>query len=125
MEKTMKSLELRLSSMTDNTRKDDVITFEQLGIDRLFVDESHHYKDICYRGSFGNDTLLYSATALFAVHSEDCDKEGRAESALHSHWVYRPKRAIKQLSKKQGRRTLRKVTAAPNPQPPKRLAFIL
>ena len=46
MEKTKKSLEKRLSSMTDNSRKDSVIDFEQLGIDRLFVDEAHHYKNM-------------------------------------------------------------------------------
>ncbi len=46
MEKTRKSLEARLKKLNDNTRKDDVITFEQLGVDRLFVDESHFYKNL-------------------------------------------------------------------------------
>ncbi|QIB70753.1 DEAD/DEAH box helicase family protein [Aminipila butyrica] len=46
MEKTKKSLTTRLSRLNDNTRKDNVITFEQLGIDRLFVDESHSYKNL-------------------------------------------------------------------------------
>ena len=46
MEATKISLQGRLKSMKDNSRKDDVIDFEQLGIDRLFVDEAHHYKDL-------------------------------------------------------------------------------
>lgn len=45
MEKTRKSLEGRLSRLNDDSRKDDVVTFEQLGVDRLFVDESHNYKN--------------------------------------------------------------------------------
>jgi N12 class adenine-specific DNA methylase len=46
MEKMRISLSERLAEMTDNSRKDDVINFEQLGIDRLFVDEAHHYKNL-------------------------------------------------------------------------------
>ena len=46
MEKTKKSLKLRLDKLTSTERKDDVITFEQLGVDRLFVDESHAYKNL-------------------------------------------------------------------------------
>lgn len=46
MEKTRKSLEVRLERLNDQTRKDDVVTFEQLGVDRLFVDESHNYKNL-------------------------------------------------------------------------------
>ncbi len=46
MEKTKKSLNTRLSKLNDATRKDDVVTFEQLGVDRLFVDESHNYKNL-------------------------------------------------------------------------------
>ena len=46
MEKTKKSLEARLAKLTDRGRKDDVITFEQLGVDRLFVDESHAFKNL-------------------------------------------------------------------------------
>jgi len=54
MEKTRKSLEVRLSKLNDDSRKDDVVTFEQLGVDRLFVDESHAFKDVCCRGCFGD-----------------------------------------------------------------------
>ena len=46
MEKTRKSLEAKLERLNDQTRKDDVVTFEQLGVDRLFVDESHNYKNL-------------------------------------------------------------------------------
>ena len=46
MEKTRKSLQTRLDKLTSTERKDDVITFEQLGVDRLFVDESHAYKNL-------------------------------------------------------------------------------
>ena len=46
MEKTRKGLQKRLEKLNDDTRKDDVVTFEQLGVDRLFVDESHFYKNL-------------------------------------------------------------------------------
>ncbi len=46
MEKTKKSLEARLAKLNDTSRKDDVITFEELGVDRLFVDEAHYYKNL-------------------------------------------------------------------------------
>ena len=46
MEKTKKSLSTRLSRLNDASRKDNVVTFEQLGVDRLFVDESHNYKNL-------------------------------------------------------------------------------
>ena len=45
MEKTRKTLETKLEKLRADSRKDDVITFEQLGVDRLFVDESHFYKN--------------------------------------------------------------------------------
>ena len=45
MEKTKKTLQTRLEKLNDTSRKDDVVTFEQLGVDRLFVDESHYYKN--------------------------------------------------------------------------------
>ena len=45
MEKTKKSLNTRLSRLNDASRKDNVVTFEQLGVDKLFVDESHNYKN--------------------------------------------------------------------------------
>jgi len=45
LERTKKSLEVRLAKLQDDTRKDDVITFEQLGVDRLYVDEAHSYKN--------------------------------------------------------------------------------
>ena len=46
MERTRKTLEAKLDKLRADSRKDDVITFEQLGVDRLFVDESHFYKNL-------------------------------------------------------------------------------
>jgi len=46
MERTRKSLETRLAKLNDQSRKDDTVTFEQLGIDRLFIDESHYFKNL-------------------------------------------------------------------------------
>ena len=49
MERTRKSLEIRLAKLNDQSRKDDTVTFEQLGIDRLFIDESHYFKNCAKR----------------------------------------------------------------------------
>lgn len=46
LEKTKKKLETRLEKLNDNFKKDDVITFEELGIDKLFIDEAHNYKNL-------------------------------------------------------------------------------
>ena len=46
LEKTKKGLEAKLKKLNDQTRKDDVITFEELGVDRLFIDEAHFYKNM-------------------------------------------------------------------------------
>jgi hypothetical protein len=46
MMKTKKILETKLAKLTDSSRKDDVITFEELGVDRIFVDEAHYYKNL-------------------------------------------------------------------------------
>ena len=46
MEKTKKNLETKLAKLNDTSRKDDVITFEELGVDRIFVDEAHYYKNL-------------------------------------------------------------------------------
>lgn len=48
LEKTRKSLKLRLEKLRAEDRKDDVVTFEELGVDRLFVDEAHAYKNFSY-----------------------------------------------------------------------------
>ena len=49
MERTRKSLETRLAKLNDQSRKDDTVTFEQLGVDRLFIDESHYFKNCAKR----------------------------------------------------------------------------
>lgn|GEM_PF-794095 len=46
MERTKKGLEEQLKKLTDQTRKDDLLTFEQLGVDQIFVDEAHYYKNL-------------------------------------------------------------------------------
>jgi N12 class adenine-specific DNA methylase len=46
LEKSRKSLQLRLDKLNDQSRKDDMMTFEELGVDRLFVDEAHNYKNL-------------------------------------------------------------------------------
>jgi N12 class adenine-specific DNA methylase len=50
LEKTRKSLEARLTRLIESKTRDNVVTFEDLGVDRLFVDEAHNFKDVCYRG---------------------------------------------------------------------------
>ena len=46
LEKSKKSIELKLKKLNDQSRKDDVVTFEELGVDRIFIDESHYYKNL-------------------------------------------------------------------------------
>ena len=46
LEKTKRSLQTKLAKLNDQSRKDDVVTFEELGVDRLFIDESHYYKNL-------------------------------------------------------------------------------
>ncbi len=46
LEKTKKQIKLKLEKLNDQSRKDDVVTFEELGVDRLFVDEAHFYKSL-------------------------------------------------------------------------------
>ena len=54
MEKMRKTLQTRLDKLNDTSRKDDVVTFEQLGVDRLFVDESHYYKNLFFHTKMRN-----------------------------------------------------------------------
>ena len=46
LERTKKSIKLKLDKLNDQSRKDDIVTFEELGVDRIFVDESHYYKNL-------------------------------------------------------------------------------
>ena len=46
LEKTKKSIKTKLDKLNDQTRKDDVVTFEELGVDRIFIDEAHYYKNL-------------------------------------------------------------------------------
>ena len=45
MERTKKSIDAKLKELNDQSRKDDVVTFEELGVDRIFIDEAHYYKN--------------------------------------------------------------------------------
>ena len=45
MEKTKPGLEAKIKKLNDQERKDDVVTFEEIGVDRVFVDEAHYYKN--------------------------------------------------------------------------------
>lgn len=49
LEKSRKSLEARMAKLNDQSRKDDVITFEELGVDKLYVDEAHGFKNCAKR----------------------------------------------------------------------------
>jgi N12 class adenine-specific DNA methylase len=46
LEKTKKTVKLKLEKLNDQSRKDDIVTFEELGVDRLFIDEAHYYKNL-------------------------------------------------------------------------------
>ena len=46
LERSKKSIKQKLDKLNDQSRKDDVVTFEELGIDRLFIDEAHYYKNL-------------------------------------------------------------------------------
>ena len=53
-EKTRKQIEAKLKKLNDQTRKDDVVTFEELGVDRLFIDEAHYYKNLAAHSKMRN-----------------------------------------------------------------------
>ena len=63
LEKMKKSLNKRLEKLNDSTRKDDVVYFEELGVDRIFVDESHNYKNLFLYTKMRNVTGLSQTEA--------------------------------------------------------------
>ena len=63
MEKSRKQLEMKLEKLRATERKDDVVTFEELGVDRLFVDESHHFKNLFLVTKMRNVAGLSSSEA--------------------------------------------------------------
>ena len=67
LERTKKSLEARLEKLQAEGRKDDVVTFEQLGVDRLFVDEAHNYKNpvFIYQDAQCGGPLHHGRTEIF------------------------------------------------------------
>lgn len=71
MEKTRKSLSVRLEKLNNESQKDNVVTFEELGVDRLFVDEAHFYKNLFYHTKMRNvagiaQTEAQKSSDLFA-----------------------------------------------------------
>lgn len=71
MEKTRKSLSVRLEKLNNESKKDNVVTFEELGVDRLFVDEAHFYKNLFYHTKMRNvagiaQTEAQKSSDLFA-----------------------------------------------------------
>ena len=64
LERTLRSLEARLEKLMNTSRKDDVVTFEQLGVDRLFVDEAHGYKNLFLYTKMYNVAGLATTDAL-------------------------------------------------------------
>ena len=71
LEKTRKSLSVRLEKLNNENKKDNVVTFEELGVDRLFVDESHFYKNLFYHTKMRNvagiaQTEAQKSSDLFA-----------------------------------------------------------
>lgn len=63
LERTRKSLEIKLEKLNNREKKDDVITFEQLGVDRLFVDEAHYYKNLFLQSKMQNVAGVKSGDA--------------------------------------------------------------
>lgn len=64
MEKSRRSIKLKLDKLNDQTRKDDVVTFEELGVDRLFVDEAHSFKNLFLYTKMRNVAGLAQTEAL-------------------------------------------------------------
>ncbi|MBS6322986.1 MAG: DEAD/DEAH box helicase family protein, partial [Clostridium sp.] len=64
MEKSRRSIKLKLDKLNDQTRKDDVVTFEELGVDRLFVDEAHSFKNLFLYTKMRNVAGLSQTEAL-------------------------------------------------------------
>lgn len=67
MEKTRKSLQAKLSKLHDTKRRDHVVTFEQLGIDRMFVDEAHYYKNLYVTTKMSNVSGISQTEAQKAM----------------------------------------------------------
>lgn len=77
MERTRKSLEAKLAKLNDQSRKDDVVTFEELGVDRIFIDESHYFKNLFLMTKMRNvggiaQTEAQKSSDLF-IHTADSE----------------------------------------------------
>ena len=70
MMKTQKGLQAKIDKLNDQSRKDDVVTFEELGVDRIFIDESHYFKNLVrFKGI--DDTNKEEIKILFEKHGKD------------------------------------------------------
>ena len=72
LERTKKSLETRLAKLNDQSRKDDVVTFEELGVDRIFVDESHYFKNLFLATKMRNVGGLLNCSYSFPAFHSAC-----------------------------------------------------
>ena len=67
MERARKSIQLKLDKLNDQSRKDDVVTFEELGIDSVMVDEAHHFKNLSIFSKINNVSGISSTGSKKAM----------------------------------------------------------
>ena len=99
MEKTKKSLRRRLEKLENREKKDDVVTFEELGVDRLYVDEAHYYKNAFLYTKMRNVAGIAQNEAQKSADmegEEEQDEEKEEHQSLHDRIP-----AIKQNNKRQ------------------------
>ena len=90
LERTKKSLEARLEKLQAEGRKDDVVTFEQLGVDRLFVDEAHNYKNLfLYTKNAQRGGPLYDGRAEILGYVRQVPLHGRDHRQPGRHLCHR------------------------------------
>ena len=82
LERTRKSLEARLEKLQAEGRKDDVVTFEQLGVDRLFVDEAHNYKNLFLYTKMRNVAGLSTSDAQKSSDTQTTEALERMDSMM-------------------------------------------
>ena len=68
MERTRKSIQVKLDKLNKQDRKDDVVTFEELGVDRMFVDEAHNYKNLFLVTKMRNVGGIAQTCLLYTSH---------------------------------------------------------
>ena len=99
LEKTKKSLRRRLEKLENREKKDDVVTFEELGVDRLYVDEAHYYKNAFLYTKMRNVAGIAQNEAQKSADmegEEEQDEEKEEHQSLHDRIT-----AIKQNNQRQ------------------------